>query len=166
MRAYVSIGSNVDAEHNVAKAIAALRKAFAGIEVSPVYRTAAVGFAGDDFLNLAVGFDTALSVEELDAKLDAIEAASGRDRDAPRFAPRTLDIDLLLFGDEIIERDGIRVPRRELMKYAFMLLPLVDIAADRRHPQEGRTFAELLAAGRKAGDFAGQRCDQLAAMPW
>lgn len=153
----MSIGSNVEPERHVALALAGLRERFGEIEISPVYRTAAVGFEGDDFLNLVIAFDTDRSVESIDSELDGIESAAGRSRDAARFAPRTLDLDLLLFGDAVIQRDGLRIPRKELVKYAFMLKPLVDIAGDRKHPQDGRSFAELL----EAGDFSGQRCDRI-----
>lgn len=156
-KVFVSIGSNVEPERHVAVALSGMRERFGDIEVSPVYRTAAVGFDGEDFLNLVVAFDTDRSVETVDAELDTIEAAAGRSRNAARFAPRTLDLDLLLFGDAIIERDGIRVPRKELVKYAFMLKPLVDIAGVRRHPKDGRSFAELL----EAGNFADQRCERI-----
>jgi 2-amino-4-hydroxy-6-hydroxymethyldihydropteridine diphosphokinase len=157
MLVYVSIGSNVDPAANVRRAVDALRQVFSPVEVSPVYRTAAIGFDGDDFLNLVAGFDTEFSVEAVSEKLAAIEMAAGRDRAAPRFAPRTLDIDLLLYGDAVINRDGIRVPRSEITQYAFMLMPLVDIAGERLHPQVERSFAELLAAG----DFSGQRCERI-----
>lgn len=156
-RVYVSIGSNVEPEQNVALALELLRERFGRIEVSPIYRTAAVGFDGDDFLNLVVAFDTDMSVETLDVELDSIETAAGRARNAERFAPRTLDIDLLLYGEAVIESGGIRIPRKELVRYAFMLKPLVDIAAARKHPQDGRSFAELL----EAGDFSDQRCERI-----
>lgn len=156
-KVFVSIGSNVEPERHVALALAGLRDRFGDVEVSPTYRTAAVGFDGDDFLNLVVAFETDRSVESVDADLDAIEAAAGRSRNAARFAPRTLDLDLLLYGDAVMERDGIRVPRKELVKYAFMLKPLVDIAGQQRHPQDGRSFTELL----EAGDFAAQRCERI-----
>lgn len=154
-KVYVSIGSNVEPERHIALALNALRGAFGAIDVSPVYRTAAMGFDGDDFLNLAVGFDTMLGVEAVDAILDRIETGAGRVRSGPRFAPRTLDLDLLLYGDMVMEQGGIRVPRREITKYAFMLRPLADLAGNERHPRDGRTFAELLAAA----DFTGQRCE-------
>lgn len=156
-RVYISIGSNVEPQRHVALALASLRERFGVIEVSPIYRAAAVGFEGDDFLNLVVALETDMSVDAVDRELDAIESIAGRTRNAERFAPRTLDLDLLLFGDAIIDRDGIRVPRRELTQYAFMLKPLVDIAGLHRHPQDGRSFAELL----EAGNFAGQRCERI-----
>lgn len=156
-RVYVSIGSNVEPDRNVAHALDALRETFGAIEASPVYRTAAVGFDGDDFLNLVVGFETGLAIEAVDARLDAIESKAGRERDAQRFAPRTLDLDLLLYGDAVIRSGAIRVPRRELLKYAFMLMPLADIAGEREHPESGRSFRELL----HASDFSGQRCERI-----
>lgn len=156
-KVFVSIGSNVEPERHVELALSGLRERFGDIEVSPVYRTAAVGFDGDDFLNLVVAFDTDKRVETVDAELDAIEGTAGRSRNAARFAPRTLDLDLLLYGDAVMERDGIRIPRKELVKYAFMLKPLVDIAGQQRHPQDGRRFVELL----EAGNFSDQRCERI-----
>lgn len=158
---FVSIGSNVEPERHVRFAVNALRERFGGLAVSPVYRTAAVGFDGDDFLNLAVGFRTDESIERIDAALDAIESSAGRDRDGARFAPRTLDLDLLLYGDAVVDvavdARRIRVPRREITEYAFMLRPLADIAGDLVHPQEGRTFLDLL----QMRNFSAQRCDRI-----
>ncbi|HEX7047888.1 MAG TPA: 2-amino-4-hydroxy-6-hydroxymethyldihydropteridine diphosphokinase [Gammaproteobacteria bacterium] len=154
---FISIGSNVEPERYVRYAVNALRERFGSLAVSPVYRTAAVGFDGDDFLNLAVGFRTDESIERVDAALDVIESAAGRDRNSPRFAPRTLDLDLLLYGDAVIDADGIRVPRREITQYAFMLRPLADIAGDFPHPQTGKNISELL----RLQNFRGQRCERV-----
>jgi 2-amino-4-hydroxy-6-hydroxymethyldihydropteridine diphosphokinase len=156
-RVFVSIGSNVEPASHVRFALRALRERFGELAVSPVYRTGAVGFDGDDFLNLAVGFDTDASVADVDAALDAIESQARRDRSAPRFAPRTLDLDLLLYGDAVIDGPGIRVPRKEIIEYAFMLRPLADIAAEVRHPVLKRSFAELL----QTQEFPGQSCERV-----
>lgn len=156
-RVYVSIGSNVEPARHVHIALDALRERYGELVVSPVYRTAAVGFDGDDFLNLVVGFETADGIRQVDAVLDAIESSAGRDRAAPRFAPRTLDLDLLLFGDAVLDDDGIRVPRREITEYAFMLRPLADIASQLQHPVLGRSMVELL----HAREFADQRCERI-----
>ena len=150
-RVYVSIGSNVEPEPHVRSAIRALRAGFGPLIVSPVYRSRAVGFDGDDFLNLVVGFDTARDPGAVQAGLRRIEADNGRVRGAARFAPRTLDLDLLTYGDQVIEAEGLSVPRAEIVRYAFVLRPLADIAATERHPVDGRSYAELWAAFDASG---------------
>lgn len=137
---YVGIGSNVEPEKHIRMAVAELRRRFAGLRLSPVYRNPAVGFEGDAFLNLVAVFSSDAEVSAVRADLDAVEAACGRVRGGPRFAPRTLDIDLLLYGDRVSETP-LHLPRPEILKYAFVLKPLADIAGERRHPVTGRSFA-------------------------
>ena len=137
---FVAIGSNVEAEKNIRVAVKLLREKFGDLRLSPVYRNPAVGFEGDDFLNLVVAFDTALSVEELRAALDAIELACGREREAKRFAPRTIDLDLLLYSDLVSQKD--KLPRADILKYAFVLKPLVDLAPENWHPMTGHNFSD------------------------
>lgn len=137
---YVGIGSNVEPARHVALGLDALRARFGPLRQSTIWRSRAVGFDGADFYNLVVGFSTELGARALNAELDAIETAGGRDRASPRYAPRTLDLDLLLFGD-LVEPD-LRLPRRDITRYAFVLQPLAEIAAERRHPVTGLTFAE------------------------
>ena len=90
---FVGIGSNVEPEKHVRQAVQLMGERFGRLKLSPVYRNKAVGFEGDDFLNLVVAFDTALDVQELNAALDVIERDCGRERGAARFSPRTLDLD-------------------------------------------------------------------------
>jgi len=145
-RAYLSLGSNIDPERNLDAAIDALRARFGAIAVSPLYRSAAVGFDGPAFLNLAVGIDTDLEPAALDAWLHALEDRHGRRRDGPRYSSRTLDVDIVLFDDRIVRGPGhLEIPRAELAQ-AFVLVPLADIAPEARDPVSGRTMAELLAA--------------------
>ena len=142
-RAFLSLGSNVEPEANLRSAIAALRARFGTIRLSPVYRTQAVGFEGAEFLNAAVVLEADLEPQALDAWLHALEDAHGRDRNAPRFGDRTLDLDLVLYDDRIVDGPGhLRVPRDEL-RHAFVLRPLAGIAPDAVEPRSGLTLAEL-----------------------
>ena len=142
-RAYLSLGSNIDPAVHLRSAIAELRARFGHLAVSPVYRSAAVGFDGPEFLNLAVGLDTDLDAPALDAWLHALEDRHGRRRDVPRYASRTLDIDIVLFDESIVDGPGhLKIPRPELTE-AFVLQPLADIAPDVRDPVSGRTVAEI-----------------------
>lgn len=153
-RAYLSLGSNRDADHHLRTAIAELRERFGDVVVSPVYRTRAVGFDGDDFLNAAAIVRTGLDPLGLNAWLHALEDAHGRDRSGPRFGDRTLDIDIVLFDDVVMDGPGLpgsgpgqvlQLPRDEL-RHAFVLRPLADIAPEVVVPGTGRTLAQLWAA--------------------
>lgn len=140
---YVAAGSNVDARRNIRLALSALRRTFPGLRVSRVYQNAAVGFAGDDFINLVVGFDTALSLKDLVGELRRIEALCGRARDAPKWAPRPMDLDILLYGDLVTVTPEATLPRPDLLRRPYMLGPLADIAAAVQHPLVRRTIGEL-----------------------
>lgn len=145
-RAYLSLGSNLDPHRHLRAAVDELRARFGELAVSPAYRSRAVGFDGPDFVNLAVGLDTALAPEALNDWLHALEDRHGRRRDVPRYADRTLDVDIVLYGDEVIDGPGhLQIPRKEL-RHAFVLKPLADIAPQARHPLDGRSLAELWAA--------------------
>ena len=142
-KAYLSLGSNLAPERHLREAIRALRARFGEVVVSPVYRTRAVGFDGPDFLNAAALIDSDLDPYALDRWLHDLEDAHGRDRSGPRFGDRTLDIDLVLYGDLQLQGPGhLRIPRPEL-KHAFVLRPLADIAPDAVVPGTGRTLAAL-----------------------
>ncbi|MDI9237848.1 2-amino-4-hydroxy-6-hydroxymethyldihydropteridine diphosphokinase [Lysobacter sp. LF1] len=142
-RAYLSLGSNVDAVVHLRAAVQALRERFGDVVLSPVYRTRAVGFDGPDFHNAAAIVETDLDPHALNAWLHALEDAHGRDRSGPRYGDRTLDIDIVLFDDRVLEGAGnLRIPRPEL-KHAFVLRPLAEIAPDVVVPGVGLTLAEL-----------------------
>jgi 2-amino-4-hydroxy-6-hydroxymethyldihydropteridine diphosphokinase len=144
-RAYLSLGSNIEPESHLRAAIAELRARFGTLIVSPVYRSAAVGFDGPEFLNLAVGLDTDLEARALDAWLHALEDRHGRRRDQPRYASRTLDVDIVLFDDAIFDGPGnLRIPRPELRE-AFVNVPLADIAPAERDHDSGLKIAEMRA---------------------
>jgi len=143
IRVYVSVGSNVDRETNVRAAVAALRAEFGSLVISTVYASRAIGFSGEDFYNLVVGFRTDQPVHAVLERLRGIEAERGRKRSDSRFGPRTLDIDLLLYGDLVLCDDKVRVPREEIKRYAFVLGPLAEIAGELRHPETGERISDL-----------------------
>lgn len=150
-RAYLSLGSNLDAETHLRGAIAALRARFGEVRLSPVYRTRAVGFDGADFLNAAAVIDSDLEPPALNDWLHALEDAHGRDRSGPRYGDRTLDIDIVLFDERTFDGPGhLRIPRPEL-QHAFVLKPLADIAPQVAVPGTGRTLAQLWAAHPEHG---------------
>jgi 2-amino-4-hydroxy-6-hydroxymethyldihydropteridine diphosphokinase len=145
-RVYLSLGSNVEPIRYLRAALDALHERFGALDVSPAYRSAAVGFDGADFINLAVGLDTDLSPEALNDWLHALEDRNGRRRDVPRYADRTLDVDIVLYDDLVTQGTGhLDIPRKEL-KHAFVLKPITDIAPQLQHPVTGHTMAELWAA--------------------
>lgn len=142
-KVYLGLGSNIDAPRHIHRALGALQQQFGELQVSPVYESESVGFSGDNFLNLVVAVDTALSVAELQAAMREIENDNGRDRSAPKFSGRTLDIDILLYDDCVGDIDGVSLPRDEILKNAFVLKPLCDLAPELLHPQQRKTMAQL-----------------------
>jgi len=144
-RVYVSIGSNIEPHRHVRRALEQLERQFGSLVISPIYRTRAMGFEGDDFLNLVIGMDTALPPLELAERLRALESREGRLRGAEKFSSRTLDLDILTYGDQRIRDGRLVLPRREITRYAFVLRPLADVAPDAVHPELGKTYHELWA---------------------
>ncbi|AGG90767.1 MULTISPECIES: 2-amino-4-hydroxy-6-hydroxymethyldihydropteridine diphosphokinase [Rhodanobacter] len=145
-RVYLSLGSNLDPQQYLPAAVRELRERFGELTVSPAYRSKSVGFDGADFINLAVGLDTDLPPEALNDWLHALEDRHGRRRDVPRYADRTLDVDIVFYDALVLDGPGhLQIPRKEL-RYAFVLRPIADIAPALRHPVSGRSMAELWAA--------------------
>ncbi|MEP6898828.1 MAG: 2-amino-4-hydroxy-6-hydroxymethyldihydropteridine diphosphokinase [Rhodanobacter sp.] len=145
-RVYLSLGSNIEPRQHLSAALIELRECFGDIQVSQAYRSAAVGFEGADFVNLAVGLDTEWTPDALNDWLHALEDRHGRRRDGPRYSDRTLDVDIVLYDALVTEGPGhLQIPRKEL-QHAFVLRPIADIAADVRHPVTGVRMADLWAA--------------------
>lgn len=137
---YLGLGSNVDAENNLALGLAELRKAYGSLRLSPVYRSPPVGFQGEDFLNLVVVLQTGDSPRDIHARIEHIHDLAGRVRSEDAFIARTLDIDLLLYGDLVLTDGKIRVPRDDVLDYSFVLRPLAELAPALRHPVTGETM--------------------------
>jgi 2-amino-4-hydroxy-6-hydroxymethyldihydropteridine diphosphokinase len=140
---YLGVGSNLNREHNINACLHHLRCSFAGMVVSPVYQSPAFGFTGHDFHNLVVRINSAFAPDALKRWLQRLEDAHGRDRKQPRYSDRTLDVDLLLCDDMIINDGFVQIPRDEILKRAYVLKPLQDIAPELIHPLAQKRLADL-----------------------
>ncbi|MGL5452824.1 MAG: 2-amino-4-hydroxy-6-hydroxymethyldihydropteridine diphosphokinase [Aeromonas sp.] len=139
---YISLGSNIERDRHIRAGLTALHAAFGELQVSRVFESEAVGFNGRPFYNLVVAAHSHLPLAKVCQQLRAIEFAHGREPDAKKFAPRTLDLDLLLYGD-LVCQTPLPLPRGEVLTNAFVLWPLAELAPTLRHPVDGRTMAEL-----------------------
>ena len=140
---FVAAGSNIRPRAHLRQALAALTTTWPGLRVSRAWSNPAVGFAGDDFINLVVAFKTDEPLAQVLQRLKAVELASGRESGAPKWAARTLDLDLLLYGDLIGRHAGANLPHADLTERAFVLGPLAELAPERKHPVLGTTFGAL-----------------------
>lgn len=141
--AYVAAGSNVRPRTSLRRALAMLRDEFPGLRASPAYANKAVGFQGDDFINLVAAFPTDRPLPDVLATLKAIERALGREPGAPKWGPRTLDLDLLLYGDLVGRFNGATLPHRDLATRAWVLGPLAALDPGLRDPVSGERIGEL-----------------------
>ena len=142
---YLSVGSNIEREENIRAGFERLTEYFGTLVCSPVYESVAVGFEGDNFYNLVVGFATRQDVKAVAQILRDIEDQQHRVRDGVKFSSRTLDLDLILYEDLVIDDGRLQIPRDEIEKYAFVLQPLADIVPEKLHPVLKRTYASMWA---------------------
>lgn len=141
--AYISIGSNIDKEQHIPSSLKALEAVFGSIKCSSIYETEAIGFIGNSFYNLVVSFESNLDAKQIAKALRQIELDHGRTRESQKFSARTLDLDLILLGDQVISDGRLQIPRDEIERYAFVLEPLAEISPNSTHPISGKTYAEL-----------------------
>jgi 2-amino-4-hydroxy-6-hydroxymethyldihydropteridine diphosphokinase len=142
-RVYVALGSNIEPRRRLAQAAQLLITEFPGMRFSACYQNVAVGFDGADFINAAAGFDTELTLPALVTVLHHIEGQCGRQRDDAKFAPRAMDLDVLLYGEMIVDSAVARVPRADLLRRGYMLGPMAELAPQLLHPEAQRTLADL-----------------------
>ena len=140
---YISIGSNIDKEKNTPSSLVALARHFGELKISSTYESQAMGFEGETFYNLIVGFASDLPVKSVAKVLKQIEKEHGRTHTCKKFSARTLDLDLVVFGDLVIADGRLQIPRDEITRYAFVLEPLAEIAPDLCHPITGKKYADL-----------------------
>jgi len=143
---YISLGSNINREHYVKQGLLSLAKVFElpfeQLTLSSLFESKAVGFDGAAFYNMVIGIKCTQSVEEVASMLRAIEFSHGRDHNAKKFSPRSLDLDLLLFDDLIINEPA-QLPRDEIITNAFVLWPLSQVAPELTHPIVKQTYRDL-----------------------
>ena len=140
---YISIGSNIDKDKNILASLEALEHQFGELTISSIYESEPIGFTGDAFYNLVVGFNSESGVKEVAKQLRQIELDNGRTRDSQKFSARTLDLDLILYDDLILNDGRLQIPRDESEHYAFVLEPLAEIAPTLKHPISHLSYAEL-----------------------
>ncbi len=139
---YLGLGSNLSPEANLRLAIDELSKRYGELTISAIYRSSAIGFRGEDFLNLVVRLQTGESPLAICDEIEEIHNLAGRVRGSDQWESRALDIDLLLYDDLIKDKRPIRVPRDDILQYSFVLRPMAELAPDTIHPVTGRTMLE------------------------
>jgi 2-amino-4-hydroxy-6-hydroxymethyldihydropteridine diphosphokinase len=160
----ISLGSNIDPERNLPDAVRRLARHCRLLAASPVYETEPVGRTDQpNFLNAAVLVETYRTPADLKKEvLLAIEQELGRVRTADKNAPRTIDLDISLFGDQLLELEGRHIPDPDILKFAHVARPLADLAPQVRHPETGQTLADI---AESLADGGLQRRDDIELVP-
>ncbi len=143
-RVFLALGSNINAEHNLRAAVQRLAARFRLLAVSPVYETAPVGKTDQpNFLNAAALVETDLAAGDVKHALLEIEQELGRVRTGDKNAPRTIDLDIALFGDQVLDLGHRHIPDPDLVQYPHIARPLADLAPQLRHPETGQTLLQI-----------------------
>jgi 2-amino-4-hydroxy-6-hydroxymethyldihydropteridine diphosphokinase len=142
-QAFIAMGSNIDAERRLLQAARELKRRFAPVRFSHCYSNPSYGFDGPPFVNAVAGLRTALTIAALLTELHEVEALCGRAPTDPKWEPRAMDLDLLLYGDVVGSGPGYTLPRPDLLQRVYMLGPLAELAPQWLYPPAGPTIAEL-----------------------
>ncbi len=142
-KVFVSVGSNINRINSIGGGLRSLQKKVTRMQLSSIYETEAVGFHGDPFYNLVISFETGITPENTNSLLKRIEKKYGRKSDSKKFSSRTLDMDLLLYDDLILDQEGLQIPRHEIFKYAFVLQPLAEMIPEGICPGKKQTYRQL-----------------------
>ena len=148
---HLNIGSNQNRRTNICLAIKVLEQYFSNIVLSSLFESPSEGFKGNDFYNVGVNISTLMTTNEVVDILRDIENSLGRDRSLPKFSSRIIDLDLVLYGGIIDET--LNVPRKDILKYAFVLSPLAELNPEEIHPLEGTSYQSLWKTFQTEQDF-------------
>lgn len=140
--AYIGVGSNLERRKHIEAAIVELSQMGENLRLSSIYECDAVGFNGEAFYNLVVEMKTSMKLTDFSRALRKIELKWGRKEDAAKFEPRTLDLDIILFGDEISPAEP-KIPRDDIYQYGFVIQPLSELCPNLVVPNDGRTIAQI-----------------------
>ena len=140
---FIDIGSNINREDNIQSCVDQLCADFTHVKFSKAYESEAFGFDGDNFINLSAKLETDLSFDALNTYLKSLENKHARKRNKKKFIDRTLDVDILLYGDLVLQPKK-DLPRKEILKFPFVLFPLAEIAGDVIHPVEKISINEIV----------------------
>ena len=133
-KVFIGIGSNLNKIKNIKSCLSKIKNDYKNVKLSPVYETKSMGFDGPNFYNLVCSFNTTEDIYKLKKRLNKIELDHGRNLNETKYSSRTLDIDILYYGNLILVDDKIKIPRKEIIEYDFVLQPLIDIDAEFIHP--------------------------------
>jgi 2-amino-4-hydroxy-6-hydroxymethyldihydropteridine diphosphokinase len=148
---HLNIGSNQDKRKNIRLALASLESNFTKITTSSLYESPSEGFSGSNFYNIGVYVETDKTINDVVNILHDIENSLGRDRNLPKFSSRIIDLDLVLYDDDI--NDKLNIPRRDILKYAFVLAPLAELNPNDIHPQERISYLALWKVFQSTKEF-------------
>ena len=148
---HFNIGSNQDRRKNIRLALNSLESNFTEITISSLFESPSEGFVGSNFYNIGVNVETDKNINEVVNILHGIENSLGRDRNLPKFSSRIIDLDLVLYDDDI--DDKLNIPRRDILKYAFVLAPLAELNPNDIHPQERISYLALWKVFQSTKEF-------------